>query len=284
MEAKHTLEYTPTELMIVISAREIEDGDLVFAGVGNPTLGALLARMTHAPSSLIATESGCIGPSPKRIMLGIGDNAGLENCIALGSLWRLFSDQQRGFVDIGMVGGAQIDRFGNLNSTAIFGEGDYFTPAARLPGSGGANDIANCAKRTVISIPLERRRFLEKVDYITSPGFLTGDDARRQAGLPGGGPAAVITDKCIFRFHPETKEMMLVSVHPGTTVEDVQKEVPWKLLLADEVTVTPPPTAEEVAMIRALDEDGIYTGTGLKTLTFDRYIEMLERSLAQFSE
>lgn len=283
MEKIHVPDYTPTELMIVVSAREIEDGDLVFAGVGNPTLGALLARMTHAPSSLIATESGCIGPSPKRIMLGIGDNAGLENCISVGSLWRLFSDQQRGFVDIGMVGGAQVDRFGNLNSTAIFGDGDYFTPAIRLPGSGGANDIANCAGRTVISIPLERRRFLNKVDYITSPGFLTGGDARRKAGIPGGGPAAVITDKCIFRFHPETKEMMLVSVHPGTTVEDVQREVSWELCLADTVAVTPPPTAQEVAMIRALDENGIYTGTGLRSLTFEKYIDMLERSLRQFS-
>jgi len=275
-------DYTLAELMIVVSAREIKDWDLVFAGVGNPTLGALLAVRTHAPNAIIATESGSIGPSPKRVILGIGDNAGIENCICTGSLWRLFSDQQRGYVDIGMVGGAQIDRYGNLNSTAIFGEGDYHTPTSRLPGSGGANDIASSAKRTIISLPLQRRRFLERVDYITSPGYLDGGRAREEAGLIGGGPSAILTDKCIFHFHPETKEMMLVSVHPGVTVEDVKKEISWELALADEIVETPPPTEEEIRMIKLLDPGGIYTGTGLHTLTFDGYIEMLEHSLAIF--
>ena len=277
--AENNNDYTLAELMIVASAREIKDGELVFAGVGNPTLGALLAQSTHAPGAMIATESGSIGPSPRRVMLGIGDNAGIENCIISTSLWRLFADQQRGFVDIGMVGGAQVDRYGNLNSTVIFGEGDYRTPASRLPGSGGANDIASCANRTVISIPLQKRRFLERVDFITSPGYLSGGDARKKAGLPGGGPDAIITDKCIFRFHPETKEIMLVSVHPGVSVEDVKNEISWQLLLADDVSVTEPPSAEEVAMIRRLDAGNIYTGTGLRDMTFDGYIDMLNSSL-----
>ena len=272
-------EYTLAELMIVASAREIKDGELVFAGVGNPTLGALLAQTTHAPSAMIATESGSIGPQPRRVMLGIGDNAGIENAVISTSLWRLFADQQRGFVDIGMVGGAQVDRYGNLNSTVIFGEGSYQVPASRLPGSGGANDIASCAQRTVISIPLQKRRFLERVDFITSPGYLTGGTAREKAGLPGGGPSAIITDKCIFRFHPESKEIMLESVHPGVTVEDVKAEISWELLTVENVQTTQPPSAEEVAMIRRLDAGGIYTGTGLKNLTFDGYIEMLESSL-----
>jgi len=275
--------YTLQELMIVISAREIRDGDLVFAGVGNPTLGALLAQMSHAPNAVIATESGSIGPVPRRVILGIGDNAGVENCICATSLWRLFADQQRGYIDIGMVGGAQVDRYGNLNSTAIFGESDYYTPASRLPGSGGANDIASCAKRTIISIPLQKRRFLERVDYITSPGYLDGGDARERAGLPGGGPSAIITDKCIFRFSLETKEIMLESVHPGVSVEDIRREISWDLKLADEVATTPPPTKEEVEMIRKLDADGIYTGSGLKNLTFEQYITMLEESLRTFA-
>jgi len=271
--------YTLAELMIVASAREIRDGELVFAGVGNPTLGALLAQKTHAPNAMIATESGSIGPKAKRVVLGIGDNAGMEDCICCTSLWRLFADQQRGFVDVGMVGGAQVDRYGNLNSTVIVGEGNYGTPAARLPGSGGANDIASSALRTIISIPLQKRRFLERVDYITSPGYLTGRTARKDAGLRQGGPSAIITDKCIFRFHPEWKEIVLTSVHPGVTVEDVQKEISWDLLLADTVGETVPPTAKEVEIIKLLDAGGIYTGTGLKNLTFDAYIRMLEQSL-----
>ena len=159
-------EYTLSELMIVVSSREIRNGEVVFAGVGNPLLSALLAQRTHGPDIRIATESGAVGPVPKRLILGIGDGACSENAFCVEPLWRLFSDQQRGFVDIGMVGGAQVDRYGNLNSTAVFGGGSYDTPASRLPGSGGANDIASSAGRTVISIPLQRRRFPEQVDYI----------------------------------------------------------------------------------------------------------------------
>ena len=278
MHADYATDYTLTELMIVASSREINDHELVFAGVGNPTLGALLAQRTHAPNALIATESGCIGPRPRRIMLGIGDNAGMESCICVTSLWRLFSDQQRGYVDVGMVGGAQVDRYGNLNSTAIFGDGDYSIPASRLPGSGGANDIASCANRTIISIPLQKRRFLERVDYITSPGHLDGYDSRTKSGLRGKGPDAIITDKCIFRFHPESKEIMLASVHPNVTVEEIKQEISWDLKLAENIKTTDPPTKSEVEMIRLLDASGIYTGSGLSSLTFESYIEMLEKS------
>lgn len=273
------MNYTLSELMIVASAREINDGEVVFAGVGNPLLGALLAQKTHAPNAMIATEGGAVGPQPKRLILGIGDSSCSENAITVMPLWRLFADQQNGFVDIGMVGGAQVDRYGNLNSTAIFGDGDYVTPASRLPGSGGANDIASCAGRTVISIPLQRRRFLERVDYITSPGYLSGGNSRELAGLPRGGPAAVITDKCIFRFYPETKELMLTSIHPNVTVEDVRKEIPWDLLISDHLEVTPAPTDEELQIIHALDPQEIFIGSGLKNLTFESYIFMLEHSL-----
>ena len=279
MPATRTVEYTLTELMITAASREIADGEMVFAGVGNPLLGTLLAQKTHAPNAMIATECGAIGPTPRRIILGIGDNACCENATCIEPLWRLFSDQQRGFVNIGMIGGAQVDRYGNLNSTAIFGDGDYYTPASRLPGSGGANDIASCARRTVISIPLQKRRFLEKVDYITSPGYLDGYDSREKAGLTRGGPCAIITDKCIFRFHEESREIMLASLHPGVTLEEVQEQISWELKLADKIQTTPPPTEEELTVIRQLDANNIFIGNGLKNISFDSYIRLLENSL-----
>jgi glutaconate CoA-transferase subunit B len=278
-QTPHAGEFSLQELLVATSAREIRDGEKVFAGVGIPCLGAMVAQFTHAPNAVIAVEAGCIGPRPRRIYLGIGDNSCMENALCTTSLWRLFSDQQRGFFDVGMVGGAQVDRYGNLNSTAIFGEGDYSNPASRLPGSGGANDIASSAGRTVIMVPLQRRRFLQRVDYITSPGYISGPGAREAAGLPGGGPASVITNKCVFRFDRETKEMYLASVHPGVTVDDVRKEVQWDLKVARDLETTEPPTLEMVEITRALDPERIYTGGGLKSLTFERYIEMLETSL-----
>ncbi|MFY9175607.1 MAG: CoA-transferase [Peptococcia bacterium] len=271
-------DYTLPELLIAVTAREINDGETVFAGVGQPLLGGLVAKMTHAPNAILAMESGSVGPRPNRIILGIGDNPCIENAIMATSLWRLFGDQQKGYLDVGIIGGAQVDKFGNLNSTCIFGEGDYYKPAARLPGSGGANDIASSAGRTVISLPLQKRRFLERVDYITSPGYLDGYNAREKAGLPGGGPAAIITNKCVFRFDPESKEAYLYSLHPGVTVEEVKSEVSWDLKVPDKVLDTPPPTVEEVELIRKLDANKIYTGDGMKGLDYSSYMKMIEES------
>ncbi|RKO67420.1 CoA-transferase [Desulfofundulus salinus] len=277
-------DYNLPELLVAAAARELRDGDVVFVGVGVPLLGALVAKLTHAPNLIMAMESGSVGPMPYRIVLGIGDNACVENAICTTSLWRLFADQQRGYFDVGMVGGAQVDKYGNLNSTAIFGSGDYYHPASRLPGSGGANDIASSAHRTVITIPLEKRRFLERVDYITSPGYLDGYNSRKKAGLPGGGPVAIITNKCIFRFDPETKEAYLDSVHPGVSVEEVRANVSWDLKVAPEVKVTPPPTEEQLRIIRIIDRAGIYTNNGLKNLTFESYIQLLEGSLEELQQ
>ena len=279
MGSTYSTDYTLAELMIVASSREIRDGEMVFAGVGNPLLGALLAQKTHAPNAMIATEGGAINPRSKRVILGIGDNACGENASCIVPLWRLFADQQKGFIDIGMVGGAQVDRYGNLNSTAIFGDGDYYSPESRLPGSGGANDIASSACRTVISIPLQKRRFLNRVDYITSPGYLAGYDSREKAGLLRGGPSAIITNKCIFRFHPETKEIMLTNLHPGVSVEEVVNEISWDLKLADNIEMTAPPTKGEVEIIRFYDANKIFIGDGLKNITFDGYIDMLENAI-----
>ena len=270
--------WTLSDLMIVASAREIKDGDVIFAGVGRPVLSALLAKLTFAPNAVICTESGSIGPMPDRLMLGIGDNAGVENAFCCTSLWRLFSDQQRGYVDIGMVGGAQVDRFGNLNSTEIFGEGgDYYNPKIRFTGSGGANDIANSALRTVISMPMQAGKFVNKIDYCTSPGWLEGGDSRAKAGLTQGGPSAVITDKCIFRFEEGTHELMLTNLHPGVTIDEIKPLIPWDLKIASDLSETVVPTDEECELIKSLDPGQYYTGAGLKAMTFDNYMDMMNQ-------
>jgi glutaconate CoA-transferase subunit B len=279
MNAKEVAEdYTLQELLVAAAAREIKDREVVFVGVGIPCLGAVLAKMTHAPNSLLAMEAGGIGPVPCRLVLGIGDNACGENAIYVTSLWRLFSDQQRGYFDMGMLSGAQVDKYGNLNSTAIFGQGDYFHPHTKLPGSGGASDIAISAGRTLIMMTQQKRRFLEKVDFITSPGYLDGPGQREKYCYGGSGPSVIISNMAIFRFDETSKEAYLDSVHPGVTVEDVRKEVSWDLKVSPDLKITPPPTEREVEIIRILDSQKIYTGDGLKKLTWQNYVHMLESS------
>lgn len=271
-------DYTLQELLVVAAAREVKDREVVFVGVGIPCLGALVAKLTHAPNVILAVESGGIGPTPYRLMLGIGDNACVENAVCVTSLWRAFSDQQRGYFDLGMLGGAQVDKYGNLNSTAIFGDGDYYSPKTRLPGSGGANDIAISARRTLIMMNQQRRRFLEKVDFITSPGYLDGPGDRERHGYPGGGPSVIISNMAIFRFDEQTREAFLDSVHPGITADDVRKEVSWDLKVCENLKTTAPPTRKEAEIIRILDSQKIYTGGGLRSLSFENYISMLDSS------
>jgi glutaconate CoA-transferase subunit B len=276
--------YTPSELMVVATSREIKNGEIIFAGVGIPCLGAQVATLTHAPNANIVLEGGVFGSRARRIILGVADNACGEGAKAQGAQWRTFADLQGGHFDVGMLSGAQVDKFGNLNSTAIFGKGDYHKPSIRFPGSGGANDIASSANRTVLMIPLEKRKFVEHVDYITSPGYLDGGISREKAGLLGGGPAAVITDKAIFRFDQTTKEMYLDSTHPSVTVEEVKASVSWSLKTAKNVKVTPPPTSEELRIIRLLDPLGIYIGNGLEHISFEAYIKMLEDCCGQLDK
>ncbi len=283
-QEEYAQEYTLQELLVVAAAREINDNEVVFVGVGIPCLGALVAKLTHAPNAILVVESGCIGATPYRLTLGIGDNACVENAICVSSLWRAFSDQQRGYFDLGMLGGAQVDKYGNLNSTAIFGKGDYHTPSARLPGSGGANDIAVSAKRTLVMMNQQKRRFLEKVDFVTSPGYLDGPGSREKNGYPGGGPAVIISNMAIFRFDEVTKEAYLDSVHPGITAEGVAKEVSWDLKVSPNLKTTAPPTKKETEIIRILDSEKIYIGGGLKSLTFDSYMDMLDASYEKLRE
>jgi len=283
-QEEYAQDYTLQELLVVAAAREVKDNEVVFVGVGIPCMGAVVAKLTHAPNAILAVESGSIGATPYRLMLGIGDNACVENAICVTSLWRAFSDQQRGYFDLGMLGGAQVDKYGNLNSTAIFGKGDYHTPSARLPGSGGANDIAISAKRTLIMMNQQKRRFLEKVDFVTSPGYLGGPGCREKNGYPGTGPAVIISNMAIFRFDEQTKEAYLDSVHPGITADEVVREVSWDLKVSPDLKTTTPPTQKETEIIRILDSEKIYTGGGLRGLTFDSYMNMLDASYEKLRE
>jgi glutaconate CoA-transferase subunit B len=249
--------YTLAELMVTAAAREINDGDVVFVGMRLPLLGFQLAKSTHAPEAVGVYELGIVRetavPEP---ILTMGDLPTLYRAQWLADTADLMGLLQQGLVDVSFIGGAQVDRFGNLNTTYI---GPLGRPETRLPGSGGACDLASLAKRHIIIMTHQKRRFVPQVDYITSPGYGDGDNWRRRVGLPRGGPSAVITTLGVLRFHPYTKEMVLAAVHPGVTVEQVLANTGWPLLVADEVTRTPLPTAGELAIIRRFDPGGFWT-------------------------
>lgn len=280
VKKKSATDYTFQELMATVIAREFKESRTVFAGIGIPCLGAMLAKYTTNPSLVIVLESGAIACQPRRIMLSIADNSCMERAICTTALWRVFSDMQRGFFDVGAIGGAQVDKWGNVNSTVI---GNYEKPIVRLTGSGGANDIASSARKLIITMPLERRRFVPRVDYITCPGYIgqEGPDERRKLKLKGGGPSAVITNKCIFRFDANG-EMYLDGVYPRVKVEDITGEVQWELKIASELKKIEPPTLEEVMILRSLDPLKIYLGEGLQKIEFSTYVKMLEKMYEEF--
>ena len=240
--------YTESEMMIAVAARMLEGARTVFVGVGLPNIACNLARYTVAPDMELIYESGVYGARPERLPLSIGDPTLVSGAISVVSMADLFGLYlKRGLVEIALVGGAQIDRYGNLNSTVI---GAYAKPKTRLPGSGGACEIATNAQRTFMIMRLKRRAFVDKLDFVTSPGHLTGGDSRARLGLPGGGPELVITDKAILDFANPEREMQLTTLYPGITREDVQAEVGWPLRLAETIQETAAPTAEELRLIR----------------------------------
>lgn len=273
----YATDYTMPELMCAAIAREFRDGETAFIGVGPPLIGVMTAKFTNAPNLTIAVEAGGVGPCPRRVMTCVGDSTVTERAYAATSMFRVFSDQQRGFYDIGCISGAQIDRYGNVNSTCI---GDYHQPQVRTAGSGGANDIGSSALRTVIMIRQERRRFPEKVDHLTIPGYLSGGEARRECGVVGGGPSAVISTMGVFRFDSDTKEMYLETVHPKVKVEQIKENVGWDLAVSAELRETELPTEEVIEIMRILDPAGIYLGTGRQTLAgnWREYIRILNES------
>ncbi len=248
--------YSAAELMIVNAARLLKDGDVVFVGVGQPNLACNLARRTHAPHLTMIYEAGVIGADPQRLPLSIGDPTLASGALSICSMYDIFSFYlQRGNVDVGFLGGAQIDRFGNINATVI--GSDYANPKVRLPGSGGAELIAAWANRCYIMTPHQKRRFPEKVDFMTSAGFLNGGDARQKSGVRGGGPLAVVTDIGIMT--PDARgELTLTALHPGRSVDEALANTGWDLKIAPDLQETKPPTAEELRILHELDPEGLY--------------------------
>ncbi len=248
---------SPQEMMVIAAAREIRNGELVFVGMRLPLLAFLQAQATHAPRAVGLFENGIIRTRAAPEMLyTMSDPPNVTGATRATGMLEVMGMLQSGKVGLGFLGAAQVDRFGNLNSTLVRTTETW----TRLPGSGGASDIASLADRLVILLPHRRRRFPERVDYLTSPGNGKGRDWRKQVGLPRGGPAAVITDRAILRFHSETREAVLASVHPGFTPEDVESETGWPLARAEDLGETPLPSKEELATLRRFDPEGFWTG------------------------
>ncbi len=244
--------YTATELMTIEAARRLKNGTVCFVGIGMPSAAANLARLTHAPEVVLIYESGTIGAKPDVLPLSIGDGELAEHADTVVSIPEIFRYWlQGGRVDVGFLGAAQVDRFGNINSTVI---GDYAKPKTRLPGAGGAPEIASNAKETWIIIRQSKRTFVPKLDFMTSAGHLEGGDARAKAGARGKGPTAVITDLGVLAPDPVTRELTLVALHPGISVEQAKAATGWELRVADNVGRTAAPTAQELATLRDLQE------------------------------
>lgn len=248
--------YTAAELMIVNAARLLKDGDVVFVGVGQPNLACNLAHRTHAPNLLMIYEAGVVGAQPARLPLSIGDPTLVSGATAVCSMYDVFAFYlQRGNVDVGFMGGAQIDRFGNINATVI---GNYQNPKVRLPGSGGSKEIAAWANRCYIMTPHQKRRFPERVDFRTSAGFLGGRAERDSYDLRGAGPLAVVTDLGILE-PDETGELVLTALHPGATADSARANTGWELKISITLQTTVPPTEEELRILhQELDPGGIY--------------------------
>ena len=248
--------YSSAELMIINAARLLRDGDVVFVGVGQPNLACNLAKRTHAPNLVMIYEAGVIGAEPARLPLSIGDPTLVSGALSVVSMYDIFANYlQRGNVDVGFMGGAQIDKYGNINATVI---GDYTQPKVRLPGSGGSQEIAAWANRCYIMTPHQKRRFPEKVDFLTSAGFLNGRSEREATGVRGAGMLAVVTD--IGMMEPdENGEMVLTALHPGKHVEEAKENTGWDLKTADELRTTDLIRDDELKILRNdLDPNGIY--------------------------
>ncbi len=247
--------YSIQELMIIAAAREIADGELVFVGMRLPIAAYGVARLTHAPNAVGLFECGIARYAPANDMLyTMGDPPNQLNAAWTAGLVPVMSQLQRGRVDAGFIGGAEIDRFGNVNTSYI---GEHTNPSVKLPGSGGAADIASMSKRLLVIMNHEKKRLVEKVDYVTSPGYLDGGDSRAEAGLQGG-PSAIITDRAILRPHGADNEMHLASLHAGHSVDEVRENTGWDLKVLPEMIETKSPTHEEMAALHEIDKDGFW--------------------------
>jgi len=243
--------YTTNEMMTVAAARLLRNGAVCFVGIGLPSTAANLARLTHAPDIVLIYESGPIGAKPPVLPLSIGDGNLAETADTVVSTPEIFRYWlQGGRVDVGFLGAAQIDRFANINTTVI---GDYSRPATRLPGAGGAPEIASCAGEVVLVLKQSARAFVNKLGFVTSVGHLDGGDARARLRLPGKGPVAVVTDLCMMNPDQRTKELTVTSLHPGVTREQVRQATGWQIRFAEALQETPAPTDTELSVLRDLE-------------------------------
>ena len=253
--ASEILAATPSELMAARAALELKDKDVVFVGIGLPNLACNLARATHAPNLCMIYESGAVGAVPDRLPVSIGDPALVTDSLAVVGMADIFQSYlQRGFIQVGFLGGAQVDRYGNINTTVI---GDYNNPKVRLPGSGGACEIAVHSRRLLIVMRMSPKTFVEKCDFITSPGNFMHGKSRTDFDLPGSGPLTTITDLGVCEFREN--EMVLAELYPGVTVEQVRAACGWQLKVADRLVTTPPPTKHILKLLREkLDPQKLY--------------------------
>jgi glutaconate CoA-transferase subunit B len=242
--------YTPTEMMTIVAARALKSSDVCFVGIGAPSAACNLARLTHAPGITLIYESGTIATKPNLLPLSIGDGELCETALTTVPVVEMFRYWlQGGRISIGFLGGAQIDRFANLNTTVI---GSYDKPKVRLPGGGGAPEIANSCGEIFIIMAQGKRGFVNKLDFVTSLGHGEGGKHREKLGVKSKGPTRLVTDLCIFEPDPETKEMTVVSIHPGVTREQIQDNTGWQVRYAAKVAETAPPTANELEVLREL--------------------------------
>ncbi len=249
--------YKPVELLICTASRLMDDNSTAFIGTGIPMLAASLAQRMHAPNLVAFFEFGGTGAILEELPLAVGGESTFHRAIAAAGICDVMETAQRGFIEYGFLGGAQIDPFGNLNSTVI---GDFKHPKVRLPGSGGGNDVGSHCWQTIAIMRHDKRRFVEQLDFVTTPGYLSGAGAREAAGLPPGtGPYRVVSNLAVLGYHPQTKRMMLLATQPGITVEDVVENTGFELFIPDKVESNPPPTAEELHILREeVDRDRLY--------------------------
>ena len=255
------MSYNAHELMICVASRLLEDGATVGVGTGAPCAAAMLAQRTHAPSLFIVFEAGGCGPELPSMPISVGDSRTYHKAAMATSMMDIFEMCQRGAIDYAFLGGAQIDAFGNLNSTCI---GDFESPRVRFPGSGGGNDFASLCWRTMVMTEHDPRRFVESLDFVTSPGFLKGSGEREAAGLPTDtGPYRVITDLCVLGYAGDTRRMEVLALHPGVTMKDVQSKTGFEVNASSEMAETPAPSMAELGILRnQVDPDGVVIGRG----------------------
>lgn len=243
-----TATYNTMELMICAASHILEDGSTVGVGTGAPCAASMLAQRTHAPNLVILFEAGGIAPQLPTMPITVGDSRTTFRAVMASSMYDIMELCQRGGVDYTFLGGAQIDKYGNINSTVV---GDYAKPKVRLPGSGGANDFASFCWRTLVITPHDKRRFVEKLDFLTTPGFLSGPGAREAAGLPpGSGPYKIITSLAVLGYDEATRRMQVETLHPGVSLDEVRRNTGFELLVAPTLSETAAPSAEELRILR----------------------------------